>query len=151
MLHNLSNLKQNLFTLASPTYYLQSYYNTQIYLISFNKALNAAWGTYLPQIEATLKDIQNATKTSIRLFIDNIEISDLAVKEETLKDLKIAEYRTENKTMIRSLSATALESAKKAAVAQAEVQVHLSKLQGNLNSLSLTQCERAMSVLKSLI
>jgi hypothetical protein len=149
-MHTISHIKNRFFTLASQTHYLQSYYGNQIVLSSFDKSVGSAWAGQLLQIETTLTQIGNTDLTTMKLFIDNVEITDIGVKEKALSDLRISESKTDTKSTIKVLSNNALRIIKKEVSSQAEVQIELNNLQANLNSLSIAQCERVKSLLKSL-
>jgi len=106
----------------------------------------------LAQAEEVFLSLEEARKLgtikNITVTIDNVTLTDVV---EMIKNISIAEYRTENASTVRAIDAHHLESIKQELEAQSKLQQLLQGLTRNVQSLSLKECEHVQSVLEPVL
>ena len=106
----------------------------------------------LSQAEEVFLSIEESRKSgtvkNITVTADNINLTDTM---DIIKNISIAEYRTENISTVKTIDAHHLESVKRELEAQSKLQQLLQGLTRNVQSLSLKECEHVQSVLEPVL
>lgn len=142
-------------------YYLSSWYNpatygggqgyqNQINLLDFNKTMlynTRPFSMTFEQAEGLVTTLENIAPIDMRVFLNNVEITDNAVKATLFASLLLSEYKIESTNNLRTLSAKDIKIAKQEAAVRANLQALLSNTLNGVASLSYNNCKKLQTAL----